>query len=127
MDIRYRISPRPELCFLELSNHRGHDFLSPFFPLFPVLHGISKVLIRTHTKHIALLQFRRQRNDVVVKEGQLALVPEGARIGTQSSSLVRSVHLLKQSAIPLLVDVPVLHRVGHIRGLNDVFHDNRGA
>jgi hypothetical protein len=62
-------SPLPISRFFKICHHRRHDFLSPLFPFFSVLHGIRKVLIRRYTKHITLLQFRRQRNDVVVKKG----------------------------------------------------------
>ena len=66
----YRIFPSPHTKSrsLKLHHHCGHNVLAPFFPLFSVFHGIIQVFIRADTKHIALLQFCRQRNDIVVKE-----------------------------------------------------------
>lgn len=111
---------------IHLLNHGLHNILTLLLPLIPVLHGIVEVFITGNTKNTTIRKLLGQGNNVKVKESNFSLVPEGSRVCLGPSLLEGLVHLQKETLIPLAVDVPMLHGVGHIGSLDQVFNHNGG-
>mmetsp|Transcript_20742 Transcript_20742/g.59103 ORF Transcript_20742/g.59103 Transcript_20742/m.59103 type:complete len:458 (-) Transcript_20742:2691-4064(-) len=110
----------------QCSHHVTNYLLALQFPLLAIFGCELEALVRAHPKDSALLQFSSQRNDVIIVEPQLALVPALRGIRLRSAGLVRSVHLHEEAFVPLFVHIPMLHRVTDVCGLDDVLQHDRG-
>lgn len=103
----------------------SNDVPAFLFP-FGTVHGcVIQIFVAGYTEHTAFAQFLRQRDDVEIEETDLAFVPVIGGIRIRSSVDVGLVHFRVQPFVPLDVNVPMLHRVGNIRRLDDVFDDDR--
>ena len=63
---------------------------------------------------------------VVVEEPDFALIPTLTWVLFRPPIVVCQIHFLEEAFVPLGIDMPMLHGVGNIRGLDDVFNDNGG-
>jgi hypothetical protein len=87
--------------------------------------AFTEILVTRDPKHVTILELLSQRNDIVVKEAQLTLVPKRGWIHAHSARTKGKVHFLEQKLVPLAVNVPMLHGMRHVRRLDDVINDNR--
>jgi hypothetical protein len=65
---------------LELVEIGSYNFLSLLLPLSTICLSIVQIFIARNPEDTALLQLVRQRNNIVVKEPKLALVPAICRV-----------------------------------------------
>ena len=108
-------------------DHLLQQLLSPSLPFRSVVLGINQILVRTHTKDFAFLKLFGQGDDVVVKKVQFSLVPKDGGIGTHTTLLEGLIQLQEQTLVPLAVDVPVLHRMRNIAGLDQMLNNDGGS
>ena len=94
------------------------------FPFPTIVRGVVEALVARHSKDAALLQLFGQWDDVTIEKLELTAVPKVGRIAVHAIGPEGRVQLVEQPAVPLLVHVPVLHRVRHVRRLHDVFNDD---
>ena len=78
-----------------LFDHFRNDGLSLGHPFLAILHGIIQVLVTTDTEYGTILELFTQRNHVVIKKANLALVPKVGRVLVGTSVLVRLVHFFE--------------------------------
>mmetsp|Transcript_9588 Transcript_9588/g.17474 ORF Transcript_9588/g.17474 Transcript_9588/m.17474 type:complete len:614 (-) Transcript_9588:726-2567(-) len=107
-------------------HHLTNHLLPPLFPFLTVLLGIRQVLITGYTKHTTILQLLCQRNNVKVKETNLTLVPCLGRILLCSAIQIGLVTFHKESLIPTAINVPMLHGMSNITGLDQMLNHNCG-
>jgi len=127
-------SVRRGVVAVKVSNVSFDQSTTLVFPFASVAQGPHQMFVRGHTKDSALLQLVGQGNHIVIKEGQLTMIPKVGRIFTllmvanggsalASSfqvAVVGSIDFLKQTLVPFHIDLPMLHGVGHITGLNQI-------
>jgi hypothetical protein len=81
--------------------------------------GTAQLSVPAHAKDATIRQLFRRGNNVKVKESQFSRVPILDRIDLGASQFVRHHGFDKQTLVPAPVDVPMLHRVRNVRGLDD--------
>mmetsp|Transcript_24676 Transcript_24676/g.50987 ORF Transcript_24676/g.50987 Transcript_24676/m.50987 type:complete len:210 (+) Transcript_24676:149-778(+) len=111
----------PRIIVDSISEHLRNETVTFIRPFLSILVGTIQKLVARHTKYLAFSQLRSQGDDVVIEKSELALVPSIRRVLVGSSALVCFVHFVKEALVPFLINVPVLHGVGHIRCLDDAF------
>ena len=84
-------------------HHLLHYVLASGLPHSSISKSVVEILVARHAKHAAVLEFLGKRDDVEVKESQLALVPSNGWIGFGTPVLVRRVTFTKESFIPLAI------------------------
>jgi len=110
---------------LVASNILDDQVLSLGFPLGAVVFGVVQKLVARDPKDTALVQLFGQRDDVLVEEVEFGIEPKRGRILGQASLLVGIGHFLKESLVPFDKDVPMLHGVSHVAGLDQMIqHDH---
>mmetsp|Transcript_8524 Transcript_8524/g.24547 ORF Transcript_8524/g.24547 Transcript_8524/m.24547 type:complete len:533 (-) Transcript_8524:1015-2613(-) len=112
------------LLLLYSLEHFVDHLLALHGPFGTICHGVLQTFVARHTEHVAFIELLGQRDDVVVKEPQLAVVPSFRWVLDGTTVLVGMVHLLEQSFVPLGVHVPMLHGVSNVGGLDDVLDDD---
>ena len=102
-------------------DHSPDDFFALDEPFLSVLDCVGQVFVTRYTKHTTVFKLLGEWDDVRIEKVDLTDIPThgGIRIGMPRQ--VCLVEFPKEPFVPFAKDFPVLHRVGHVRRLNDVF------
>ena len=102
------------------------NLLATGFPFVAIFLGVVEVLFARNTKDIAVHELFGQGNNVKIEKANLTFVPELGRVRLGTALFIGLVHFLKETLVPLAVNVPMLHRVTHITGLDQMLNHNGG-